>query len=98
MRILTGIERADLNTSGWSLSKGSGLREFIQPIEFPENYFYIPPEIAVSLSGFDIINSFNARLGVTARNINSTGFDLVYMTWADTIVSGAQATWIAISD
>jgi H-type lectin domain. len=78
----------------WILDEGTGVRDFRTRITF-SSAFSTPPIVTVSISSFDIWSGSNPRLQVHVENVTVEGFDLVYHTWADTIVYGASASWIA---
>jgi hypothetical protein len=58
--------------------------------------FQVPPKVSLALSGQDIDATKNNRSIVVARNITVDGFNLVYMTWGDSIIYSIWTTWTAI--
>ena len=95
--IQSGWVTRGTTSPGWNLREGDGTREFIVHITFPEPFTEIP-DVIVSLLMADISKDFNTRVWVLARDVTTTGFDLVMRTWSDTYVNGVGATWIAIQD
>ena len=94
MLIETGSVFIDTNNPEWKLAEGSGQRIFKSRITFSRP-FKTPPDLQVSLTIFDIANSANARLVVSAADATTTGFDLVFSTFADSKIFGAGAAWTA---
>jgi hypothetical protein len=60
-----------------------------------ERQFITPPKVVVFLNYIDLDKEHNWRLKTSATDIGVTGFTLNIETWADTILYGAQACWIA---
>jgi len=56
----------------------------------------VPPKVSLAISGQDVDASKNNRLHLVAENITVDGFDLVYITWCDTVLYRVWATWTAI--
>ena len=79
----------------WTLRTGTGVRTYRVAVEF-DSPFSMVPKVSLALSGMDVDGVNGNRLSLTAENITVNGFDIVYITWYDTIVYGAYATWIAI--
>jgi hypothetical protein len=50
----------------------------------------------LALSGQDVDATKNNRIQVKARDITVDGFNLVYITWTDSIVYSIWTTWTAI--
>ena len=92
-RIESGEIDEDLHNTNMYYSSGD--RSYIKHIYFNKKYDTIP-NVHVSLSGFDIINSKNARIKVFTRNVNEYGFDINIFTWADTSIYAAKVSWISI--
>lgn len=74
---------------------GSGPREVRQPQEFSES-FVEPPVVTVGVSMWDIAHQTNSRADITAENVTTKGFEIVFRTWADTRVARIRADWMAI--
>jgi hypothetical protein len=53
------------------------------------------PEVIVWLSGLAMSKDRNTRVRAYADNITAEGFDISIETWADSVLFGATATWIA---
>ena len=73
---------------------GEGDRHVRQAIYF-ETPFHALPLVAVSVSGIDASRAQNQRFHVKAENITCFGFDLVFITWGDTKIARACASWTA---
>jgi hypothetical protein len=58
--------------------------------------FQVPPKISLALRGQDVGATTNTRLVLIAENITVDSFDIVYQTWADTVIYSVWATWTAI--
>lgn len=80
------------NGKMWS---GSGTRQRKKTIVFSEP-FEAPPAVQVSMSLLDMDKDTNMRADVQAKNISTTGFDLIFRTWGDTRVARARLSWIAM--
>jgi hypothetical protein len=74
---------------------GEGPREVRQAQKFKEP-FLSPPVVTVGISMWDIDHKTNSRVDVSAESITTTGFDIVFRTWADTRIARIRADWIAI--
>jgi len=79
----------------WTLRTGTGTRTYRVAVKF-DSPFAVAPKVSLALSGLDVGGVNNTRLSLTPENITVNGFDIVYITWADTVVYGAYATWTAI--
>jgi len=80
----------------WTLDEGNGTRNYRTRITF-DTVFPVIPSVIVTLNMIDIWSGLNSRLAVSAENITADGFDLVYRTWADTVVYGAGVSWFAFT-
>ena len=76
----------------WS---GSGTRQRKKTIVFSE-LFEAAPSVHVSMSLMDLDKDSNVRSDVLAKNISTTGFDLIFRTWGDTRVARVRLSWIAM--
>ena len=74
---------------------GQGPREVRQAQIFTEP-FAEAPAVMVSISMWDLDHKVNARADISAENITSTGFQIVFRTWGDTRVARIRADWTAI--
>jgi len=96
LSIQTGIKyNGYQENSNWSLKYGTGTRTFRTWVPF-SSPFQAPPTVTPALYGQDVQGGTNNRLVLGAENITTTGFTLVYTTWADTVVNSAWASWTAI--
>ncbi len=83
--------------SGGTMWTGEGERSRTQAVVFSER-FRAPPAVQCALSMWDIDNSTNARVEVSAEAITEEGFTVVFRTWADTHVARARVCWMAIGE
>jgi len=83
-----------LEGSNWTLSTGTGQRIYKTLVYF-DSPFQAPPKVSLALRGQDVGATPN-RLVLTAENITVDSFDLVYQTWADTVIFTVWTTWTAI--
>lgn len=82
------------NGDMWS---GTGPREHRQWVEFSEAYASVPV-VQVGLSMWDMDNSTNPRMDISAENISEQGFDIVFKTWADTRIARVRADWVSFGE
>ncbi len=80
------------NGKMWS---GSGTRQRKKTIVFSEP-FETPPAVQVSMSLLDMDKDTNMRADTQAKNISTTGFDLIFRTWDDTRIARVRLSWIAM--
>lgn len=76
---------------------GKGERELRKSVSF-NGCFLTPPAVKVSLSMWDVAHSANSRMDISAENVGSEGFDIVFRTWGDTRVARVRADWIALGE
>lgn len=81
--------------AGTGIPNGSGERYAYINVAFGYTYASAP-QVAVMISGMDVDQGRNERINVSADSVTTTGCRLVFQTWADTIIYGCTATWIAI--
>lgn len=74
---------------------GSGPREVRHPQPFKDE-FLDPPVITVSISMWDIDHKVNSRVDISAENVTTTGFEIVFRTWGDSRIARIRADWLAI--
>lgn len=79
---------------GGEMWTGTGPREVRQRVSFSETYA-APPVVSVGISMWDLDQKTNQRADISAENIDTAGFDLVFRTWADTRVARIRADWTA---
>ena len=92
----SGVVAAGKDNAGWRLLDGNGARSYEVAVTFPEAFRFFPT-VRVMLTGVDLLDGANHRLGVYPTNVTKGGFTLVFHTWSDTRVWSAAATWIAHS-
>lgn len=90
--IINGAKYVGTYLPDWTLASGSGDRYYVVQINFGET-FITPPTVVVNLSGIDVSGNYNV-LFAYARNITTTGFELVFQAWGDSVVTSASAAWI----
>jgi hypothetical protein len=81
--------------SDWRLHIGSGERTYTTAVRF-DKPFQVPPKVSLALSGQDVDATKNNRIQVRATDITVDGFNLVYITWWDSIIYSIWTTWTAI--
>ncbi len=74
---------------------GSGPREVRHQQKFGEA-FVEPPVVSIGISMWDIDHKTNSRVDISAENVTSAGFEIVFRTWADTRIARVRADWTAI--
>lgn len=74
---------------------GAGPREVRQQETFHEA-FVEPPVVKVGISMWDIDHKTNSRVDISAENVTTKGFEIVFRTWADTRIARIRAEWMAI--
>ena len=77
--------------------RGECPRKSRSAVQFAQNYRALP-HVQVSVSMLDMSNSSNVRLDVQADNITTSGFEIVFRTWADTRVARVRVAWTAIGE
>lgn len=75
----------------WS---GSGPREVRHTQAFKEE-FLEPPMVTVGISMWDIDHKANSRVDISAENISTSGFEIVFRTWGDSRIARIRADWFA---
>ena len=76
----------------WS---GSGPRAQRFDVRFEDNY-QSPPMVQVALNMWDMDHKHNQRMDISAEEITTTGFTLVFKTWGDSRVARVRASWLVI--
>ncbi|BAZ49491.1 hypothetical protein NIES4103_21030 [Nostoc sp. NIES-4103] len=89
----TGNTKAWTESAGCNFSQASGERVYKQRITFPEKFTESVPTVTVSLAGD---YGLHQRIKPQVNNVDSSGFDLEYVTSSDTKVCGVFVSWIAI--
>ncbi len=103
MRIEYGISTGHYSDPKWKLNQGVGARSYKVPVVFGAQYVK-KPHILVSISGFNMadyvedVGNVGVRVVAEAKSITTSGFDLVFRTWAGGRVYGVTANWIAIGE
>lgn len=95
-----GIEQGDVVLfsdfeDGGEMWTGTGPRERCKSVTFSET-FQSTPVVQISISLWDVDTATALRAEVVAKNVSSTGFDIVFRTWADTRIARIRASWSAI--
>lgn len=96
--IFSGTYVGSVEEPDWTLMdvvSESHDRVFERFIRFDQRYSS-KPIVHVSLAGFDIDNSRNARLSLNATNITNEGFSLQIRTWLNTRMWSVEVTWLSI--
>jgi hypothetical protein len=85
----------DEKEADWTLSKNSGNRTFHRHIVFKQK-FSEKPNVFTALNYMDCSTKKNLRINCYPSNITETGFDISFTVWADTVIHGVGARWIAL--
>lgn len=80
------------NGEMWS---GHGPRAVRQLVQFSQPFLSVPL-VHVSISMWDIESRANQRADISAENITSEAFEIVFRTWEDTRVARIRGAWLAI--
>lgn len=99
---LVGIDQGDVVLfsdfeDGGDMWTGSGPRERRRAVGFDEA-FYKPPMVHTSVSLWDVDTRSPVRIEVTAQNVTTLGFDIVFRTWLDTRIARLRVAWLAIGE
>lgn len=86
------FNHVDGNEPMWA---GDGPRALDLAVAFSRR-FAAPPAISVGLSGIDASHSENLRFNLSVEEVSETGFVLRFVTWGDTHIARASATWTAM--
>ena len=86
----------DVNSEGWSLSKGTGARNHIIFVSF-NKAFDSPPNIVLSLTGYEMKPGTDSavRISLKAEKVTKSGFIVKIYTWGDSEINSASGTWLA---
>ena len=76
----------------------TGDREVKVPVPFIPPFRDHVDYVTVSLKKIDIGDGINRLEVHTGSKIDTTGFDLYFKTWHDSIVWNAEASWIALGE
>ena len=84
-----------LNTYGWTLNTGNGVRHFKETVTYSTFDSSEVPTVVVSLNGFDADQHANVRVLVSPIDMEWRKFSIDVKTWGDTLLYGVVGTWIA---
>lgn len=76
---------------------GTGPRSSVTQIKFSEKFRSVPA-VTVSISMWDLDQKTNGRADVSAQDITTEGFSILFKTWGDTRVARIRADWMAIGE
>ena len=95
--IQQGDFAADLNSEGWTLDRGVGVRAHILFVKF-DNTFQATPAVLVSLTGYEAFadTTGSIRISSRAENITSSGFVIKVWTWGSSRINSVNGSWLAI--
>jgi H-type lectin domain-containing protein len=82
---------------GGDMWTGKGSRSRAISVNF-SNEFKAIPMVHVSLDMWDMDQKTNQRADISAENITTTGFEVVFKTWGDTKIARVRAAWFAIGE
>jgi len=94
--IQQGDFAADLNSEGWTLDRGVGVRTHILFVKF-DKAFQTTPAVLVSLTGYEALadTTGSIRISSRAENITSSGFVIKVWTWGSSRVNSVNGSWLA---
>jgi hypothetical protein len=78
----------------WALHESDGITTYTQRVQFGV-FFNWTPVVQVYLRRLDAARDTNVRVFVRAKNIESTGFDLVIVKYGDSKVFQVGVSWFA---
>ena len=95
-----GVDQGDVEVfsdfeNGGDMWTGTGRRERRAAVVFSGPFREVPV-VHAGMSLWDFANDANMRAEVTAENVTTAGFDLVFRTWSDSRVARARLSWLAI--
>jgi|SRR5215510_222369 len=97
MMIWMGNVGGDFKQADWSLEDSvAGLRVVTRPVKFPQT---MPktPAVILGFTNLDANGEKNLRVRVEPENITTTGFNVKFTTWSDSVIYGIRASWIAVA-
>jgi hypothetical protein len=96
--IQKGDFAADINSEGWTLGGGNGVRTHIIFVTF-EKPFEAVPQVLVSLTGTDasVGKDGTVRVSLKTEKVSREGFVIKVQTWADSRVGAVYGSWIAFT-
>ena len=65
-------------------------------VDFPEPFVQVP-EVTAAISYVDHDHNANLRLNLYVGEIDTTGFNYAFATWANTRIYGAKFQWMAVA-
>jgi hypothetical protein len=74
---------------------GAGPRE-VRLAQTFAGAFLAAPVVTVSISMWDIDHRANSRVDISAENVTTGGFEIVFRTWGDTRIARIRADWTAL--
>ncbi|MFW2587893.1 H-type lectin domain-containing protein [Sagittula sp. SSi028] len=80
---------------GGPMWTGEGARERRRAVIFSDPFAEVPV-VHVGLSLWDMDQGANVRADISAENVTTTGFELVFRTWSDTKVARVRMNWLAM--
>jgi hypothetical protein len=91
-----GTFSAHIQTEGWALNQGSGMRTHIVFVTFNKT-FNETPMVLTSLSALDGApgKDGSVRVKLVADKVTKSGFVIKIQTWGDSRLAGVDGTWIA---
>jgi len=99
---LVGIDQGEVvlfsdYLDGGEMWTGEGQRIVRRRVLFDDAYAS-PPLVNVHLSMWDVDSNSNMRADVTADDIGTDGFDIVFATWGDSRWARVRVGWTAIGE
>ena len=80
----------------WRINEGKAKdqRSFQKRIVFDPPFSNIP-EVIVGISRLNVADATNPKIQISAENLSSEGFDLVFATWHNSEFHSLEANWLA---
>jgi hypothetical protein len=94
--LYAGHVSGNYGQSDWTLEDPQvGQRTVTRSVTFPQPFPGMPL-ILVNLTGLDAAAGKNLRVRVYPTDVTPAGFNVNFETWADSIIYGVRASWIAM--
>lgn len=96
--IQRGEFSADMNSEGWSLSAGNGVRTQIIFVSYGKA-FETTPEVLIALTGYETAAGKDglSRVALKLEKVTKEGCVMKVQTWGDSKLNAVYGNWIAFS-
>jgi hypothetical protein len=98
-QLTQGSFSANVDSEGWSLNAGAGMRHHIVFVRFTTP-FAKQPAIVLAVTTIDgaPARDGNVRVAVKADNVSRDGFVVKISTWGESRIAGIEGTWLAFTE